>query len=207
MNTHASAHEINFDGMVGPTHHFGGLSFGNLASSKNRAKISSPKRAALQGLEKMRWLAKQGFVQAILPPHERPHYKTLRLLGFAGTKENLLDQALKQMPQIFSAVFSSSFMWAANAATVSPSSDSLDNKTHISPANLVTMFHRSIEASFTTTVFQRIFADDRYFTVHQPLPLHELFADEGAANHNRLCPRHFSVATNPACQRSISVAP
>ena len=33
--------EINFDGLVGPTHNYGGLSLGNVASEKNEGRPSS----------------------------------------------------------------------------------------------------------------------------------------------------------------------
>lgn len=190
MITGASVVEVNFDCLVGPTHHFGGLSFGNLASSKNKARVSNPKMAALQGLKKMQFLANLGFGQGVLPPHERPHIKSFKNLGFAGFDEKILKDAHGSMPEIFLGLCSSSSMWAANAATVSPSSDSSDRLTHISPANLVTMFHRSIEHQFTTRVLRHIFADDSHFDIHEPLLLHDIFSDEGAANHNRLCPTH-----------------
>src|SRR5262245_32295515 len=142
MTARASVQEVNFDCLVGPTHHFDGLSFGNLASVSNKSRLSNPKKAALQGLAKMQWLFKRGFVQAILPPHERPHIKSLRALGFSGSDEKILLEAKQKFPAIFSSFCSSSSMWAANSATISPSVDSRDNKVHISPANLITMLHR-----------------------------------------------------------------
>ncbi len=190
MTAPANAHEVNFDCLVGPTHHFGGLSLGNLASTKNKARLSNPKKAALQGLEKMRWLFERGFVQAILPPHERPHMKSFKNLGFVGDDATILHNAQQKLPEVFASLCSSSAMWAANAATVSPSSDSSDDKVHISPANLITMFHRSIEPDFAFRVFKLIFRDEQHFVIHPPLPAHDLFSDEGAANHSRLCPRH-----------------
>lgn len=190
MNTGANAVEVNFECIVGPTHYFGGLSYGNLASTQNKARSSSPKKAALQSLAKMYWLHTQGFVQGMLPPHERPHQKSLANLGFSGPLHEAIFAVSKKMPEIFLSLCSSSSMWAANAATVSPSFDSCDHKMHISPANLVSMFHRSIEADFTHRVCKRIFHDDHHFFVHDPLPSHLLFADEGAANHNRLAPDH-----------------
>ncbi|MBC7574759.1 MAG: N-succinylarginine dihydrolase, partial [Herminiimonas sp.] len=53
--------EFNFDGLVGPTHNYAGLSFGNVASSNNVRRVANPREAALQGLEKMRELAARGF--------------------------------------------------------------------------------------------------------------------------------------------------
>lgn len=190
MTTKKSVSEVNFDCLVGPTHHFGGLSLGNLASSKNKARASNPKAAALQGLKKMKFLHDRGFKQAVLPPHARPHLPSLKALGFSGSPHAMCEQAHSAMPELFSRLSSSSSMWAANAATVCPSSDSMDKKLHITPANLVTMFHRSIESEFTYKVLKRIFHDEKKFVIHQPLPPHDLFSDEGAANHNRLCPSY-----------------
>lgn len=189
MTTSVRAFEANFDCLVGPTHHFSGLSLGNLASTNNKARVAKPRTAALQGLKKMRFLANRGFIQGVLPPHARPHMKSLRSLGFKGSDLEIIKEAQKKMPQVFQSLCSSSFMWAANAATVSPKADSLDQKTHITPANLVTMFHRSIEHEFTAKVFKAIFAENN-FVVHQALLPHDLFSDEGAANHSRLGPSH-----------------
>jgi|SRR5579871_505503 len=182
--------EVNFDCLVGPTHHFGGLSFGNLASTKNKKSFSNPKKAALQGLKKMQFLYQRGFIQGILPPHERPYIRGFHNLGFAGQDQVILRHAHSVMPKIFTGLCSSSSMWAANAATVSSSVDSLDQKTHISPANLISMFHRSIEHEFNHKIFGLIFADQRHFMVHKALLAHDILSDEGAANHNRLCPSH-----------------
>ena len=120
MNT---ATEANFDGLVGPTHNYSGLSFGNVASLNNSARPSNPKAAAKQGLVKMKALADMGFVQGVLAPHERPHIPTLRRLGFSGSDANILEQTAKHAPKLLAAVSSASCMWTANAATVSPSGD------------------------------------------------------------------------------------
>ena len=120
------AYEINFDGLVGPTHNYAGLSYGNVASMANRALVSNPKRAALQGLAKMKFLADLGITQAVLPPHERPHVATLRRLGFNGSDGQVLEAAHRADPMLIATVSSSSSMWAANAATVSPSADCAD---------------------------------------------------------------------------------
>jgi succinylarginine dihydrolase len=190
MKTDAKVIEVNFDCLVGPTHHFGGLSLGNLASTSNKARRSNPKRAALQGIKKMKFLRDRGFVQAVLPPHERPHIKSFLNLGFLGPDHEILRQAYEQMPSVFNSFLSASAMWAANAATISPSSDSLDGLVHVTPANLVTMLHRCIEPEFTRKVFQEIFCDQKHFVVHEPLLAHDAFSDEGAANHNRLTKSH-----------------
>ncbi len=187
-----SVEEINFDGLVGPTHQFSGLSFGNIASQKNANQISDPKRAALQGLEKMETLMRQGIPQAVFPPHERPHLQLLRDLGFEGTPEKILTQAHKKIPEIFSAVYSASSMWTANMATVSPSMDTQDQRVHITPANLITQLHRSLEADFNYTLLKAVFSDEMHFSIHKPLYAHSKFSDEGAANHNRLCEGYSS---------------
>ena len=81
-------------------------------------------------------------------------------------------------------------MWAANAATVSPSADTSDGRVHFTPANLISLFHRSIETQFTQQVLDTIFCDPTAFVHHSPLPSTDQFSDEGAANHVRLCRRH-----------------
>lgn len=194
MKTQASVVEVNFDCLAGPTHHFGGLSLGNLASTNNKAKISNPKAAALQGLKKMQFLMKRGFVQGVLPPHERPHIKSFTVLGFSGPEHEMLHKAFLDMPSVFSSFLSSSAMWAANAATISPSIDSSDGLVHLTPANLITMLHRSIEPDFTFKVLKEIFSDADHFLVHEPLLAHDAFSDEGAANHNRLTSSHDEKA-------------
>jgi succinylarginine dihydrolase len=78
-------------------------------------------------------------------------------------------------------------MWAANAATVSPSADSHDKRVHFTPANLISKFHRSFESPTTGLLLYRIFNHPAYFAHHLPLSPHADFADEGAANHTRLC--------------------
>ena len=79
--------ELSFDGLVGPTHNYGGLSPGNVASTASGGNVSNPRAAALQGLEKMRLVHELGAGQAVLPPHPRPSLRTLRRLGFGGTDE------------------------------------------------------------------------------------------------------------------------
>ena len=184
MNT---ATEANFDGLVGPTHNYSGLSFGNVASLNNSARPSNPKAAAKQGLVKMKALADMGFVQGVLAPHERPHIPTLRRLGFSGNDANIIEQAAKQAPKLLAAVSSASCMWTANAATVSPSGDTNDQRVHFTPANLVNKFHRSIEHETTGAILQATFRDEKHFAHHPALPSVDHFGDEGAANHTRFC--------------------
>src|SRR5690554_8215643 len=93
--------EVNFDGLVGPTHNYAGLSFGNVASLSNAKATSSPKSAAKQGLAKMKALHDMGMVQGVLAPQERPDIATLRRLGFSGSDGEVLIRAASQAPQIF----------------------------------------------------------------------------------------------------------
>ncbi|MGC0927827.1 N-succinylarginine dihydrolase [Pantoea agglomerans] len=180
------ATEANFDGLVGLTHHYAGLSFGNEASTRNQLQPSNPRLAAKQGLLKMKALADMGYVQGVIPPHERPNIAALRQLGFGGSDEQVLAAAGKNAPGLLSAVSSASAMWVANAATVSPSADSLDGRVHLTVANLNNKFHRAIEAPETAWLLRSIFRDDRHFAVHDALPQVAMFGDEGAANHNLL---------------------
>jgi len=180
------AFEINFDGIVGPTHNYAGLSFGNLASRKHANQPSNPEQAALEGLAKMKFLADLGIRQAVLPPQERPDVAALRRLGFSGNDKQILEKAAKDDPILLAACGSASAMWAANAATVSPSADSADGRAHFTAANLPTQFHRSLEAATTSRILRAIFADEVNFTHHSPLPAGVVFGDEGAANHTRL---------------------
>lgn len=186
------AFEVNFDGLVGPTHHYGGLSYGNIASTTHKALVSNPREAALQGLRKMKSLRDLGLKQAVLPPQERPDLRALRRLGFSGTDSKAISRAAKQAPEILSACYSASSMWTANAATVGPSADAPDDdadagKVHFTAANLTSKFHRSIEPEQTARTLRAIFSDPRHFVHHDPLPSGPYLGDEGAANHTRFC--------------------
>lgn len=178
------AQEANFDGLIGPTHNYGGLSDGNLASANNAGLVASPRAAALQGLEKMKAMHEAGLWQGILPPQQRPHLPTLRRAGFSGTDKQVFEAAWTQAPRLMKNCMSASSMWAANAATVTPSADSSDNQLHLTPANLSTMLHRSIEHPQTQRALEAAFP---FAKVHPALAEQSVFADEGAANHVRLC--------------------
>lgn len=184
-----NVYELNLDGLVGPTHHYGGLAKGNVASTSHAYHTANPQAAALQGIEKMRFLHRRQIKQAILPPHERPNLKLLTQLGFDGSPAKQLKKAALH-PRLLTACFSASSMWAANTATVTPSTDSLDQRVHFTPANLVNQLHRAQEADFSSTLLRRIFQDQNYFTHHEPLPRTNTLSDEGAANHNRICNHH-----------------
>lgn len=171
--------EINFDGIIGPSHNYAGLSPGNIASANNAGAVSQPRAAALQGIEKMRANLRLGLAQGFFMPLDRPNKVWL-----AG----LATDIARAEPHIRAAAFSASAMWAANAATVSPAPDTADGKCHLSAANLLTMAHRSHEWNGTLAQLKLAFADQRYFTVHGPVP--PPYGDEGAANFMRLCPSH-----------------
>ena len=170
--------EINFDGIIGPSHNYAGLSRGNIASASNAGDVSQPRAAALQGIEKMRHNLTLGLPQGFFAPLDRPDAPWLATLG--TTPEDAEGHLRAQ-------AWSASSMWAANAATVSPAPDSADGKCHLTVANLVTMPHRSHEWPGTLAQLRLAFADPA-FTVHAPIPAP--FGDEGAANHMRLCSGH-----------------
>jgi succinylarginine dihydrolase len=153
--------ELNLDGLPGPTHHFGGLGYGNRASKANANSVSSPLRAGLQAIEKLKRMVDLGGVQGVLPPHPRP-------VALANGQR----------------IYSSSAMWTANAATVTAARDSTDRRVHFTPANLVSNLHRAVETPFTTRLLRTLFADPSFFVVHDPVV--NSFPDEGAANWTRL---------------------
>ncbi len=171
--------EINFDGIVGPSHNYAGLSLGNLASARNAGQVSHPRAAALQGIEKMRANLALGLAQGVFMPHPRPNHGWLEELG------TTLDDA---EPTLAANAMSASAMWAANAATVSPAPDTQDGRCHLTVANLRTMAHRSHEWPYTLAQLRVAFADGASFRVHAPVP--PAFGDEGAANHMRLSASH-----------------
>ncbi len=179
--------ELNLDGIVGPTHHYAGLAHGNVASAESRGAVSSPRAAALEGLAKAKGVADLGVPQGVLPPQERPDVAALRRLGFSGSDAEVLHAAGREAPRLLSASASSSSMWTANAATVSASADTRDARVHFTPANLVAHLHRSLEPATVGLVLHRIFPDPKHFVHHAPLLAADSIADEGAANHTRLC--------------------
>ncbi len=179
--------EINFDGLIGPSHNYAALSFGNLASASNVGTESRPRAAALQGLQKMSFCLSLGLHQGLLPPLERPDARFLRAMGFAGDDAKACAAAWAADPELLARATSASSMWTANAATVSPAADSADGRTHLSVANLSRMAHRSIEHPDTARALRLAFGHPA-FAVHDAVPA--AFGDEGAANHMRLCADH-----------------
>lgn len=192
--------EVNFDGLIGPSHNYGGMSDGNLASQANFGDVSHPKEAALQGLEKMRLLVEAGFVQGVLPPLLRPNLEFLYETGFGLDSHAAISRAAKENPRLLKAAYSASSMWTANAATVSPSADTLSGRLEITAANLSSMLHRSLEHEETFASLLSIFDPEPVTDpdssvsgisdIHFALPMHADFSDEGAANHVRLCAEH-----------------
>jgi succinylarginine dihydrolase len=182
-----SAYEMNFDGLVGPTHNYGGLSYGNVASQSNSQAASNPKEAAKQGLGKMKALMDMGFKQGVFAPQERQDVAALRSLGFSGTDAEVIAQAARQSMPLLAAVSSASSMWTANSCTVSPSADTADGRVHFTAANLNCKFHRSIEHPTTSRVLRAMFNNEQHFAHHAALPAVGQFGDEGAANHTRFC--------------------
>ena len=171
--------EINFDGIIGPSHNYAGLSLGNLASGANKGNVSHPKAAALQGVEKMRHNLRLGLAQGFFVPLPRPNHEWLGDLG---------TTVQDAPPSLRPAAFSASAMWAANAATVSPAPDTADGRCHFTVANLRTMPHRSHEWPDTFAQLRLAFGNSKHFRVHRPVP--PTFGDEGAANHMRIGSSH-----------------
>jgi succinylarginine dihydrolase len=170
--------EINFDGIVGPSHNYAGLSLGNIASASHAGDPSFPRAAALQGVAKMRGNLGRLGVQGFLLPLPRPNRALTQALALDGSEP----------PQLRAAPWSASSMWTANAATVSPAPDTADGRCHLTPANLVTMLHRAQEWPDTKRQLEVAFGDTRHFAIHDAVP--PTFGDEGAANHMRLCESH-----------------
>ncbi len=175
--------EINFDGIVGPTHNYAGLSLGNLAATRHAGNTAFPREAALQGIAKMRHNMGLGLAQGFFLPLPRPNLAFLDDMAATGD----FDPALTAM------AWSASSMWTANAATVSPAPDTADGRCHLTVANLVTMPHRSIEWPDTLHQLRTAFADEKHFAVHGPVP--PTFGDEGAANHMRMGASHDDACT------------
>ncbi|WP_100261348.1 N-succinylarginine dihydrolase [Qipengyuania seohaensis] len=170
--------EINFDGIVGPSHNYAGLSLGNIASSSHGGDTSYPRAAALQGLGKMRSNMELGLAQGFLLPLPRPNLGLIRDLALGAEAPR----------QLIAAAWSASSMWTANAATVSPAPDTSDGRCHLTPANLVTMAHRAQEWRDTKAQLDIAFGDTKHFAVHDAIL--STFGDEGAANHMRFCEGH-----------------
>lgn len=184
--------EVNIDALVGPTHHYGGVGVGNVASSEHRRQTSRPKQAALEGLDKAAYVARLGIPQYLWIPPARPHPQFLSALGFHGDFAEQCRAAMQEAPDAYSATFSSAFMWAANAATFAPACDCSDQRNHVTVANLCSSWHRQPESRERLKQLDAMFAPLQSIAgmsseVHPALPSIVPLRDEGAANHMRLC--------------------
>ncbi|RAP38306.1 succinylarginine dihydrolase [Candidatus Marinamargulisbacteria bacterium SCGC AAA071-K20] len=176
---------VFLDSLVGPSHHFGGIASGNLASKSNQYQSSNPRQAAIEGLEKMKVIDSLGFTQFLLPPQIRPQASFLKAIGLkGGFSEPQLNALFHRSPSQFSSLFSTAYMWMANAGIVSSAADTTDGNVHITPANLQTCFHRSLESKETSEHFKALFSKSTNVIVHAPV--HSSFSDEGSANVIRL---------------------
>jgi len=197
-------YEVNFDGLIGPTHNHSGLALGNLASLSHKYQTSSPKQAALQGLAKMKLVHSLGIPQGFIPPQERPNIDALKEAGYKGADDEILKKASSDDHDLFLNCCSASSMWCANAATVTPSLDTKDGKVHITTSNLITYPHRTAEVKQTEQFLKEIFRECS-FVIHSPLTGdNEL--DEGAANHMRLAAKHSSSAVHVFVYGKIETA-
>jgi succinylarginine dihydrolase len=181
--------EVNVDRIVAPTHHHGGLGVANRAAWRNRHLVSSPRAAALQGIRKMRLAADAGAVQLALPPTPRPDRAVLARMGVSSSR--LADTDVRDL---VAASSSSASMWVANSATFTSSIEAADGRPHLTPANLVSSFHRASEVRHTTRLLRRVF-DPARFVHHPALPASMAVRDEGSANH-------FCLARGPS-QRGV----
>ncbi|MGI9474563.1 MAG: N-succinylarginine dihydrolase, partial [Rubripirellula sp.] len=179
--------EAQIDRIVGPTHHFGGLGVGNVASQMHGGQESNPAAAALQGLDKMRRVFDLGVPQLLLPPMPRPDWTFLRSIGFSGSDAEVLSQAAEESPHMLSAAMSCSAMWTANAATVTPTADSPVERPTLTVANLSSSPHRSIEPSQAMRELETLLLPVCH--VRPPILGGAAMRDEGAANHMRFANR------------------
>lgn len=179
--------EIQIDGVIGPTHHFGGLGVGNVASQQSQWRTSRPRQAALEGIAKMEHVASLGVPQYFLPPLIRPDWQLLEQHGYRGPRTEILKRCGDENPRLLSAAYSSSFMWTANAATTASGIDTRDGRSHAVIANLSASLHRGIEARGRWQQLQAWTAGVEGIEIHEPLGSEPALRDEGAANHMRLC--------------------
>lgn len=182
--------EFNIDGLIGPTHHFGGLGIGNIASESNRSRVSHPRMAALEGLSKMRKLYELGIPQFFLPPPKRPNGRWLKAVGFDHSNPDHWKRCFEFFPTVFSSALSSSFMWMANAASVSAGVDCKDGKSRVVVANLAASLHRGQECVERLTQLVDLFRYSNFMEIVAGIPGLTPLRDEGAANIMRLWNAH-----------------
>jgi len=185
---------LQIEGLVGPTHHYAGLGSGNLASATHANQVASPKQAALQSLEKMRWLSDQGAEVVVMPPQCRPRLDIPTRLGMTRGVQETLTELAESSPTLLRAIWSASSMWAANSATTTLTQE---GHLHITPANLLGSMHRVIEAQESFNYFSQLFTKYDDVSVHPAIPVSATQADEGAANHMHL--------SNPHSDESVDI--
>ncbi len=177
--------QIFVDGIIGPTYHYGGMAVGNVLSQAHKHQESYPKKAALEGLEKMNQVRQLGCLQYVLPPLCKD---VDRLLSLWGYEQGDMTSRLKALgyahPYYLSALFSGASAWVANSCHITPSCDALDGICHITPANLVSCFHRHLDVDGYRDFLHQLFLNDELFQIYDPLPV--VYTDEGMANTIRL---------------------
>tara|TARA_A100001015_G_C14947736_1_gene695383 strand:- start:25 stop:858 length:834 start_codon:yes stop_codon:yes gene_type:complete len=182
--------QVFIDCMPGPTNHFGGHSFGNVASMKSKGSIINPKKAALEWLEKVKLIHNLGANQCVFPPHRRP---------------------LLKKKQINLNSLSSAFIWMANCGHFLPAIDSSEGVHQFIPANLKFSNHRNKEYRFHSYWMNKL-------TTNQNIMFHKITneMDEGAANSIRLWNKRNEPGLNiyvygdqnklyPSRQKKISI--
>ena len=170
------AYEVYFETLPGMTHCY-------------EDEIANPKEAALQLLNKMKFLDSLGIKQVVLPPQEHPYMPLLKRIGFEGTTKDKLTSLKKAAPWLIPQICMSS---NHRNATVCPSIDSANSHLHFTPANQASSFMRSQDTEPTNRLLKALFKNPVFFEIHPPLPAVEFFYDEGAKNHFRFCKNYGS---------------
>jgi len=173
-------------GLPGPSHFFGGLSPGNIASLAHAGQRSHPRAAAQQCVTLMRQVVALGRPVLLLPPLPRPDFNFLAACGFSGELREVVIRAHIEAPRLLQMAWSSAAMWTANLGTVAPGTDS-DGITRLVLANCAATAHRSREAELRLPQLQALFATVPRLRIEAAIPGLVALGDEGAANHTRLC--------------------
>lgn len=174
-----SVTEINFDGLIGPSHNYAGLSLGNLASSRNAGAIAYPRAYRIAGYREDARQYPTGAGAGHVPAAMAARWS---MAGAVGDRYWCSRAAYPRGGDV------GIIHVGSKRSNGFPASDTADGRTHLTVANLVTMPHRSHEWPQTLAQLRVAFSDPRAFAVHAPVPAP--FGDEGAANHMRLCDHH-----------------
>ena len=170
--------EINFDGIVGPSHNYAGLSLGNVASMGQGGQVSQPRAAALEGIEKMRANLALGLAQGVFLPHPRPHRIWLRELG---TEIGDAEPSLARRP-------------CPRRRCGRPMPPRYRRRRTRTTAGATSRSRTSAPCRTAATNGRQRWRSCSWrsnrapFAVHAPVP--PAFGDEGAANHMRLAASH-----------------